>query len=401
LNLSPELHQVLSRGDEPAAERVTAYLAAAGERRQAALGCVLLASRRHDARRLLAIASSEGDILRADIDSRRVLARALYWTVGIQAAGADLHALATESAEPDATDRAMAALAKLVGERDLYSADISVDRPSPFLAGHELPIVLASIDNRAPEYFIVDSGAPTTLLSRTYCDTAGIHYLREYPHPTRGGSGDQLQLFPALLERISFGGASFYNCTAQVALFPQQFQVAGILSPLDTCRAVQTELDFRARVLRVYAATDPAPRAGQSDGLVEKTDLTWDDGNIYVRASVDRRHAGYFLLDSGAGANILTLEFARRIGKKPSGSDTILSATMSGEALVSLGVNGSLAVGHSRPIRTEFMLKEWQPDPAVTAALVRAGYVGTPWMRGRRLVFPPNGCELFFTDRQD
>ncbi|MCC7418245.1 MAG: aspartyl protease family protein [Acidobacteria bacterium] len=390
------LHRAVSAVDWRAAAKAIVELDDLGRHRDAALGRVLVASRRRDDKVLRAIsASAAGMVLRERPETRRELALALYRTLGIASAREDLAALAAMPASGPLQSKvlALAALAEAVGDRPINQLQPGSESVVPFVEGTLLPTIPVSIDHHPAEPFIVDTGAPTTLISRGYSDKAGIRRLAE-GDSALSGSGRRLPISPAIVNRITIGEMSFTTCPVQVADFPEDLGVKGVLSPGDTLRTVTAALDFGRRTFQIAAH-------GGGEGLEQdaggRADLVWDEGNPFVGGTVNGRIAGYFLFDSGAGADIVTPAVAARLGKHPADRRLTWSPTMMGQAEVWSGFSGTLAVAESPAVPAEFLIKAWHRDPSAIAPIDCSGYVGVSWMRGRRVILARGGREIRFS----
>lgn len=394
----------LSAGDFEEAERTIAEFTRLGDRRHALLGELLLAARHHDAKRLEAVAnSSQVHLLREVPRFHASLALALYWTVDVRRAAGELAAVCASAALPPddvalAKACALAAQARLIGDKPLWEVEGPAEGSVDFLQGKSIPIILASVNGLKPEYFIVDTGAATSVLSKAYCDRAAISYLADHPMVSRDGGGNEVRLYPAVVDRLEVGGIVVRNFTAHVIDLPPNFKIGGILSPQDTFRTLSAELDMRKNQLRLHRSSAEAWKAAAGEPT-HSTPLFWDDGNVLVKASVEGSVAKYFLFDTGAGANFISLDLAQALGKSPP-KDGLETATAGGSAKVFQGFEANFAVGESPPVRTQLMMKDRSVNPHDIAPLATSGYVGTPWMSGRRLFLPAGGRSLLFTDVQ-
>jgi predicted aspartyl protease len=265
------------------------------------------------------------------------------------------------------------------------------------LKGQSLPIFLALINGLPPEYFILDTGAPTSVLSQAYCDRVGIPYLTAHTQVAHDGAGHEVTLYAALVDRLEVAEVTVRNWTAQVIKLPSNFKIGGILSPLDTFKAIPTELDMRERKFRVYPRLSVKEWIAQVGEPVDSTPLVWDDGNVFVHAAVNGQASGWFLFDTGAAANFVSPDLARALGVEPRLDSAMQSATAGGTGPVLQGFSGELTVGASPPMKSNFMIKERSRDPEAVAPLISSGYIGVPWMSGRRLLFAPGGRQIFFT----
>lgn len=383
------------------AEAIISRIEIQGNLKAAAMGKLLLAERKHDAASALALARSPvAEKLRLDLRAREVLASCLHWTVGIAEAQQDSVALCRSglTTQESAKYCAWAALGERLSGYSLLALDSDRDVAVELFPLRELPIFRASVNHLCPEYFIFDTGASTTLLSKSYCDRHGVSYMSEYPYRARDAAGNELTLYPAILQSFTVAELTFQTCTASVTSFSPDIQVAGIIAPQDTFRNVSSELDLRRRLLRVYPRLTAQRWTDLVAEPVHHSPLIWDEGTLFVSASVDNEHHGYFLLDTAAGANLLSPSFAQKVGKGTSRAQAIHGTTLGGKAVHLPGFSGRLCVDDSRPVTTEFLLKQPPPRDRELAPLLCAGYVGLPWLAQRRILFSRGGAEMVFTE---
>ena len=269
----------------------------------------------HDAALVRAIASDPHvDLLRADPLAWNELARAVLWTVSVADAAAFLES-ACEDARLPADNRnrmctcSYAALGKLARERPM-AIEGEPRTVVELMTKVPLPVVLASVDGKAPEPFIVDTGASTSILSRAFCDRAGIPYLTRHPQVGRS-PGRDVTLFPALVDSIKVGGITVRNFPAQVMTFPPELEVGGILAPQEAFRGLVTEVDGRELKLRLYRDLDEEGWARLVGAPAHTARLTWYDGGVYLRGRVGTSGEAWFIFDTGGGSSTLSSAAAK------------------------------------------------------------------------------------------
>jgi len=404
--MSAELRDLLLRelslGNFEQAARVADELKAKGDAQGYTMGRLILATRLHQGDELHAlVASPEVELIRADPELHGFLALALRWTTGIQSAAEELVKACENPAlvgkeSIQQTVCAWASLAALSDDRELGHVDISRDCSIELLSNQILPIIFASLNGLAPEYFILDTGAPSSLLNRSYCERLGITLLNRPCRVATDSAGNEITLWGTIIDSIDMAGVTVRNGVMEVVELPPNFKIAGILSPLEVFRNALTELDLRDRVFRIYPATRIEEYIDRADERMHSTRLVWDNGNVFVQGTVNQNTKGWFLFDTGAGANFVSPQLAAAFGAGP--RRPISTATAGGSAVFSPGFSGELVVGESMPVRAEFLVTDFHGDPDSLAPLICSGFVGIPWMLGRRIFFPPGGHQILFTD---
>ncbi len=399
-SLFARLQAELSAGRLDEAEEILAALEKSSADRDAALGRLVLAIRRHDRDALERLAASNrADFLRREPKLHLLLARALRHTLGLAAAAPELESLCANHtlSRRSRIRQEACALAHLAR---LGQASQSVEFPPVAEAIFEikqgLPIVQASLNRLKPQYFILDTGAPSSILNRSFCERAGIACPEKPARTVRDAGGNRLGLTPLCIERLQLGSLSIRNWRVEAATLSANFKVAGILSPFDAFRGYGFELDFKSRALRVY--TDSAltvKQAQAADKPFQAVGLVWDGGKCFVMASVNRRAQGWFLLDSGAAGNLITPEVARTVENSFSLEQRLRSPVAAGRMEVFQGFAGTLAVEGADEMQTDFTIVKMPHDPDDIIPLKQHGVIGVPWMEGRRIFFPPDGHQLY------
>ncbi len=362
-----------------------------------------LAARLHDCDRLRALfASTQAGILRRDARLHCIAALDLYWTCGLEKAALELEAACGGPGLPAGHPlrRQCCALAELARQAAglLVGAVTANGTVSvPLACSRMFPVTRASVNGLAADSFILDTGASTSVLTRSYCDRHGIPYLKDYPFPVTDSAGNEIEAYPALVDRIDFGDAVVRNWAVNVIELSPKIQVAGIVSPLETFRGMAVELDMRSREFRLHLGTRPEDRLASEQ--VRTAPLMWDAGKAFVQAMIDGKAEGWFLLDSGAAGNSITPDFGRALGIDPAARQPFASVTAGGIGQATAGSILSVTVGDSRPAQSEFFIMEPAPDdPDAEEPLVSSGFLGVPWMANRSLLWPPDRRALLFTE---
>ncbi len=170
-----------------------------------------LAARLHDCDRLRALfASTQAGILRRDARLHCIAALDLYWTCGLEKAALELEAACGGPGLPAGHPlrRQCCALAELARQAAglLVGAVTANGTVSvPLACSRMFPVTRASVNGLAADSFILDTGASTSVLTRSYCDRHGIPYLKDYPFPVTDSAGNEIEAYRALVDRIDFG----------------------------------------------------------------------------------------------------------------------------------------------------------------------------------------------------
>lgn len=336
---------------------------------------------------------------RVHAKARAELSRAVYWVGGVAEARDDLDSVCREkSFAQDSKERSMACatlmFTQLAQGKPLNH--LRTGGEGHFLNKQKLFIAMVSVNGNQAEPFIVDTGAPTTVISRRYADRVKLPYLPDLGERASDAAGNAVQLHPVLLGSLKWGEIEIENVPAHVLELPENFKVGGILSPQDALRGIAFEIDGSARALRVFSE----PRASNWDGSSERphweAPLLWSGGNLFVEARATDLTKLPFLLDSGAGGNGVCEEALRAAGKSLDGGQGGTTATAAGHAQVRTGIDGTLSVADESPRPTSFFVQSCPRDKS--GPVDKSGYVGAPWFWARRVYFPIDRRRIIFTE---
>ncbi|NVO05885.1 MAG: aspartyl protease family protein [Rhodoferax sp.] len=375
--LPQALQQALSEGHWQAAR----LLIQTSPQPVQALGQLLLAARLRQPRRLRALLQEPA--LRAHPQAQRELALALYHTLGPEAARP---ALGRDSAEMRNLDLLVHSHAAAAATAHSASLALRLDR---------LPVVMAGINDGPEATFVLDTGAANTLLSRQYAQQAQLTVLEGEPE-----DGLQARNRPPFaicpIQDLRLGGFHSGPTVLAVASLPPQIQAAGILSPFHSLRGHWWEIDFPRRCLAIHCNGEQQRIPYQE---WNRTALYWDRGNVFVRARLNGRQRGLFLLDTGAGANILTPAFAAAAGVGQVGSSTGTVDIQGATQIQPAGLQRLLVgrAGATDDVAYETCISNYSVEARDLAPIQCAGFVGLPWFRSRRMLVPPDQRQLYFT----
>jgi len=353
---------------------------------KAALGQAILASRFRNARRLLLISP---ELLRANPEAHREYALALFHTVGPQAAVPELTMLREHS-----DIRNLLLAARLAAPTSVRSGSVTLRDSSPAA----LPVVDIRVNELPPAAFIVDTGAANTLLSRRFASANQLPVTDGEPDPVPLRNRPPFAL--CRVASLALGGIRIASALLNVAELPPQIEAAGLFSPFSAFREYWWELDFPRNTLHLL-------RTGEQSRIPyrqwDRTSLYHDGGNVFVNAWLNGRHCGMFLLDTGAGANIITPEFAQAAGI-PLAKWDIRTVDIQGSAQVGDAGVQVLTVGNpdaSDEPPSRIYISPYALDSRDLAPIQCAGFVGMPWFRRRRILIPPDQKHMYFTQEPE
>lgn len=299
-------------------------------------------------------------------------ARALFWVGGLELAAPALREVCADARLAATSKERSGACARLaifdaLGGREAYR--LVTLGAGPLLPKQKLLIAMVSIADRPAEPFIIDTGAPMTVLSKRYADRVGLPYRADLQEISADAGGNAVHLFPALLGSVTWGQVRVEAVPAFVIDLPENFKVGGILSPQDLLRGSDFELDGPGLALRTL---DEAP------SLAFSTPILWSGGNLYAAAAINGAERAPFLLDTGAGSDGACDSYPAKL----EGGEQKASSAAAGKVGVRVGLEGTFAVGDEPPTKTGLFV-----TPCPDERQVKQGYIGAPWFFGHRTVF--------------
>lgn len=159
----------------------------------------------------------------------------------------------------------------------------------PFLFRQAIPIVEARV-GAASGYFIADTGAPHTAISRKWWWESGFGAPEiGAVQPIGDGAGNHIEAACVRIADFALGDAKAINVPAVIFDFPEHLEVAGILSPLDAFPGCRAQFDWTSRRLRIH-----------SDIGGNREPVIWSGGNPLARVKLNEKET-FLMIDTGAG----------------------------------------------------------------------------------------------------
>ncbi len=398
------MRDVLGSGNQSSVREFAEAVDRAGDPALALTARFMSAAQCRDSGRLKAIIESGGvDLIRSDAALHYALVVSLCWTIGLDGARAEIIRLSGQDlgalpADWRANASHLLGFVRLLGD---CAAQITCEGESQadFLQDQPIPVIRASVNGQPEALFIVDTGAPTTVLDRQYAIASGVRFDMDNPKIAQDGAGNRIPLYPAVLDCLKVARAVAQHCPVHVMDFGDRMHVQGILSPLDSFSGLLIEFDFINHLLRMAPAEQFPEWEGVAGPGISSQNLIWNEGSPSVPVRLLSRIEAKFLVDTGAGANIICFELARELGLKPNSQGVVKGPTAAGEMPVYPLVSGELAIADSCEVAVPFMVNECPETVVRVFPRMKDGYLGVPWFQGRRVTFSPDARTMFFTPR--
>jgi hypothetical protein len=356
---------------------------------------VYAAEEKHDLDGLLRLRQAAA----SDPKAAAELAVAIYWVANVAEAKEDLASACRDERLPADSSERIRACATL-RFNDLAPGQsfnhLRSGGQGPLLEKVGLLLAMVSVNGLPPEPFIVDTGAPTTVISRRFADRVKLAYPTDIAAQSHDGAGIAVKLFPAVLSSLKWGEIEVENVPAHVLELPENFKIGGILSPQDMLRGMAFEVDGPGHQVRTLDTQQAAAWAAGAGHPVHEVPLRWAGGNLLVDSRANELVSLPFLLDSGAGHSGLCEEALRAQGASLDGGVEASSATAAGHSQVRSGISGTLRVGDEPAHPTSLFVTACPGDGS--AQLSKSGYVGRTWFSERRVYFPSDRRRLLFTE---
>lgn len=229
---------------------------------------------------------------------------------------------------------------------------------------------------------ILDTGAPTTLVSARFAARAGLVAEPDAGRSASDGSGAQTVIHTARADSLAIGDYERLSPAVDVLETDLSLDIDAIVSPLDLAAGAAVLLDGEAGVICI--GPEPAVRT-LAGALGPRHRLIWSEGAPYLRATLGRETRAWLLLDTGAGATVIVDDLAQRLGFDAQFSGA-RSATAFGDVafapgpslllrIAGLGEESEASYVKPRPVR------RLRPLPSLAD-----GYLGRTWFLGRRVM---------------
>ena len=277
------------------------------------------------------------------------------------------------------------ALTEHAAGTNLCAAGCQDEHRLPLLFAANSPVVEISVNEHDPLLFIVDTGASTSLLTRSAAAALGVEAVAGTRHEGHGSTGT----FPtehALVE-MALGGLRLSNVDVVLLELPYG-SIAGILSPHTSLPGLAVTFDFPAAGLRV---APKAPSAGDDVALP----LAFCDGNPLVFVEAEGRPTRPFLVDTGASATRFHERYDELGAPLPRKAETL-----------SMGAGGGKRTSWRTDARFAARLGDLSftlTNPTIVASggeaerFDRFGLLGMDFMFGRRITIDPMAGRLLIS----
>jgi len=247
------------------------------------------------------------------------------------------------------------------------------------------PLRAAVEVNGVSGIMILDTGAPSSVLTPEYASRAGLD-VEGSTRVAYDGAGLRQTLCAARAAEMRVGNWTARNIPFDTSIIDAALATDGIMSPFDVFGRVGLTFDLsRARLIV----------GGPPDGAAASHPLFWSQGVASVRVQINGASA-LALLDTGAGATVLTHETAARARLARDAHEFrtatafgAVSVTTLGTAEITIpgfpGLRQSLYAKQSTPIRL-------RPFPHLADA-----YLGQSWFAHYTVHFPVERGSLFLS----
>lgn len=269
----------------------------------------------------------------------------------------------------------------------------------PFrLAGVDCPLLLvpATVNDRGPYEFILDTGAGMSLLSPRTAEALAI-----MPNGVRegAGAGGRVAVSLGRVDSLAVGGARSdampIAITAEVDRIGHAVgeRIDGNLG-YDFLRAFRLTLDYGNRVLRLTRGPDGGPDAEDADGDGIPFRLAAPvKPLVLLSVFVNGTGPHSFVLDTGASVTVLSSSVASAVGI---GTDTADAMTGAGGRLrATVGRAAALSVGGVELPDVTVFVADFLADLASVTEVPLDGIIGYNFLRHFRVTIDYPAARLW------
>ncbi len=332
------------------------------------------------------------------------VAMSVYWTMGVTAAYAMFEELSDcdLSSLPDPWRSDVLHYRALGQQVKDGKPGVVCERITriPFIGEFSLFAVDASVNSGFSARLIVDTGAPTTVLSLDFVKRHGMPCDLDHPRFTRDSAGNRVKLYPAFVERMALGNVILLDTPVHALKLSGKLPFDGLLSPLNAFRGFSVEFENERKCLTVAppAYGEAPPRSPNREPA--RQELVWSEGCPSVKTRLFSGLDCFGKLDSGAMVNVLSVKTARKLCLDLNARETSVAVTATGTMRVYKGVSGMIGVGTEPGIEMPCIVKDL-PDGDHEESLfppMSDVLIGMPWFRRHRVLFEAEGTAMRFND---
>lgn len=200
---------------------------------------------------------------------------------------------------------------------------------TPISKGYGLQV---KFNDRASAVLLLDTGAPGIIIGEKLAERAGVTKIAEMSY--RGVGEGTTKGYLAWADKITIGGVEFQNCIVEVSTKKSIGDDAGLVGPSIFDKYLVT-LDFRDWKLNLTPLPKHPEATGAEDEALDRyiapemqsfsKVYNFEDHLVLlaVLGTAKRNAAGLFMLDTGAFANTISIDLARKITKVYGQDETI------------------------------------------------------------------------------
>jgi predicted aspartyl protease len=263
------------------------------------------------------------------------------------------------------------------------------------LAGGDNPLILipASVDDRGPYAFILDTGAGTSLLSPRLADELGI-----VATDSKEGTGAAGKVTVALASASSLAIGGARRAPMPIAITAEVDRIGAALGTridgdvgYDFLKAFRLTIDYRKQIVRlVQGAYDPVGAAPVTRSEVAFRLASPTKPLVMVPAFVNGDGPHAFAVDTGASATVLSPALADALGIGREEDATMTGA--GGMLQATIGRVASLAVGAASLDDLSVVVSDFLGPIGQAVGTQVDGVVGYNFLRRFRVTIDyPNG----------
>jgi tetratricopeptide (TPR) repeat protein len=234
----------------------------------------------------------------------------------------------------------------------------------------------------------LDTGARNLLLSPVKARDLELETISPIHIEGLGNLGPQSGK-TALAKTVKIGPLEFKNCPVTVSDRKLTFNADGIMG-IDILQSYLVVLNFPHNKLELKALPNIEGKTFSDPSSWKELDRTvlpelasftlmgWR-GHITIPTIVNNKKAGFFILDSGSGSNIVNQDFAASI-KGLGGASPVVVLGLSGVIQASIVKDASLSIGRFRQENSDLLMLDLN-DMSHHAGFEISGLIGYPLLK--------------------
>lgn len=241
------------------------------------------------------------------------------------------------------------------------------------------PVKITASINGESGTFILDSGAPTSIVTPTFARIAKLQQSGEQ-RVVYDGAGIASSMCTAKANEIEIGNWTGKNCCIDILKLNDELPVAGIFSPFELFHGLSITYELNQNRLRIGSTPDDVQ-------FLSCQPLYWAEGAASVKVCVQDKPL-FALIDSGAGGFVMMQDSADQVGLTKNSRKNLQSATAFGSVSIADFHVTTIKIPALETFEDRVYVKPRPTERIRPLPRLVDCYLGTSWLKKHIVHFP-------------